>query len=267
MKNKKISIIVILGLLMVSGQIGVVHSASSSVQDRAIAFIENVLPIDSSKFGIELKIDGNATDIPKEIDLNNISFSNEDKVLIYFLGSRVGTMDSLNVVLAVRNNTIYQGAIDLHTGPRVGQSSLNEAATIFLTRYQEYSGLDSTEMISMFTNVDLAQNASITLGSLTMTINRTDASPFANTEIRWVFQDSLMFDVSFQNNFPVSFYDERQIPSTTPTPTPTVPELSWLAILPLLLFMFSVAVILRNRKPINQSNVLFQRYCTYLKQI
>jgi hypothetical protein len=34
----------------------------------------------------------------------------------------------------------------------------------------------------------------------------------------------------------------------TPTPTPTVPELSWLVIVPLLLSVFSVAVIFRRRK-------------------
>jgi hypothetical protein len=35
---------------------------------------------------------------------------------------------------------------------------------------------------------------------------------------------------------------------TSPTPSPTVPELSWLVILPLLLSVFSVAVVLRHRK-------------------
>ena len=38
-------------------------------------------------------------------------------------------------------------------------------------------------------------------------------------------------------------------PSQTPTATPTVPEFSWLMILPLFAFMLSVAVILRHRKP------------------
>ena len=37
-------------------------------------------------------------------------------------------------------------------------------------------------------------------------------------------------------------------PTSLPSPTPTVPELSWLIILPLLLSMFSLAVILRHRK-------------------
>jgi hypothetical protein len=54
-----------------------------------------------------------------------------------------------------------------------------------------------------------------------MSINRTDAS----TAISWVFQDSRTFSVSFQNNFPVSFYDERQIHSIVPTPTPTTTQL------------------------------------------
>ncbi len=41
-------------------------------------------------------------------------------------------------------------------------------------------------------------------------------------------------------------------PTESPTPTPTstsaVPELSWLAVVPLLLFVFSVALVLRHRK-------------------
>ena len=203
---------------MVSGQMWVVHSASSSNQDSAVAFIENVLPIDSSKFFIELKSD-RVPDKPVFFTNQNISFGgNGDQVLIYFLASSMGTMDSLNVYLVVRNNIVYQFAVDLHTGPNVGQSSLNEAATIFLTRYQNYSGLDSTKMINLLSNVDSTQNASITLGNITITINHMDDS----TKIRWVFPDSRKVEVSFQNYFPTSFYDDYQISSnSTPTPTPT----------------------------------------------
>jgi hypothetical protein len=39
-----------------------------------------------------------------------------------------------------------------------------------------------------------------------------------------------------------------QLPNSSPAPTPTVPELSWLSIVPLLLFMFSFAVVIRRRK-------------------
>ena len=42
--------------------------------------------------------------------------------------------------------------------------------------------------------------------------------------------------------------------SKTTTPAPTVPEMSWLVIVPLLLALFFVAVIVRHRKLISQKN-------------
>ncbi len=38
----------------------------------------------------------------------------------------------------------------------------------------------------------------------------------------------------------------------TPTPSPSVPELSWMVILPLILSIFSVAVIVRHRKQVKE---------------
>jgi hypothetical protein len=198
-----------------------VSSASPSEQNRALAFIENVLPIDSSQWHIELKVDGNATDsqVRQRLDINNISVSNGDNVLIYFLGSMVGTADSLEVILVIRENSFYQGVVNIDDAPSYSSFGRQlEVANItnFLANYQSWSGSDSTKMIEMLSNVDLAQNTSISSGNLNMSINRTDAS----TAISWVFQDSRTFSVSFQNNFPISFYDERQINSIIPTPTP-----------------------------------------------
>ena len=225
MKNKKIFFIIILGLIVASGQICVVHSASSSEQNSALVFIENVLPIDSTQWHIELKVDGNATDtqVRQRLDINNIYVSNSDNVLIYFLGSMVGTADSLEVILVIRENNFYQGVVNIDDAPSYNSFGHQlEVANItnFLANYQGWSGSDSTKMIETLSNVDIAQNASISSGNLTMSINRTDAS----TAIHWVFQDSRIFDVSFQNNFPVSFYDERQIHSIIPTPTPTTTQ-------------------------------------------
>ena len=89
-----------LGLLMASGQICVIHSAFSH-QDRALVFIENVLPITSTQWHIELKVDGNSTDkqVLERLNMNNISVCNSDKVLICFFGSKVGTADSLEIIL------------------------------------------------------------------------------------------------------------------------------------------------------------------------
>ncbi len=226
MKNKKIFFIIILGVIVATGQISVVHSASPSEQNRALTFIENILPIDSAQWRIELKVDGNATDtqVRQRLDINNIYVSNSDNVLIYFLGSMVGTADSLEVILVIRENNFYQGVVNIDDAPSYnsfGRQLEVANITTFLATYQSWSGSDSTKMIETLSNVDIAQNASISSGNLTMSINRTDAF----TAISWVFQDSRTFSVSFQNNFPVSFYDERQIHSIVPTPTPNTTQL------------------------------------------
>jgi hypothetical protein len=136
----------------------------------------------------------------------------------------VGTADSLEVILVIRENNFYQGVVNIDDAPSYNSFGHQlEVANItnFLATYQSWSGSDSTKIIETLSNVDVAQNASISSGNLTMSINRTDAS----TAISWVFQDSRTFSVSFQNNFPVSFYDERQIPSIVPTQTPNTTQL------------------------------------------
>ncbi len=257
---------------MILGQIFVVHADSSTVQNRALDFIENVLPINSDKFGIKLKIDGYAADIPAELDTHNMSFDSEDKVLIYFLGSRVGTLDYLNVILAAKNNTIYQCAVDLHTGPDIGQASLKEAVTIFLTRYQEYSGLDSKAMVDMVKDVDLTQDTSIISGNLTMTIQHTGTSGDM-TEFRWIYPDGssyVTFDVSFLNNFPISFSHKNPIsideipsyPTPMPTsiitfsPTSTNSYSDWGLIgmvIMIIIVIFTVAIAMIKKKRLNQA--------------
>ena len=43
--------------------------------------------------------------------------------------------------------------------------------------------------------------------------------------------------------------------SVSPSPSPTVPELSWLVIVPLLLFVFTVAILVRHQKTIKSRNI------------
>ncbi len=215
-----------LGLIVASGQICVVHSASSSDHDKALAFIENVLPMDISKFNIELKVDNNATDISKELGTHG-NLAKNDRVLIYFLGSMVGTADSLDVIFIIRDNIFFQGVVDIDYAPsydEFGNSTTVDDVKDFLLSYQNWSGLDSTKMVEMLSNIDVAQDINISSGDLTMTIQNTDVSNNL-MEIRWANAShgtDLEFDVSFKKGFPVSFYDERQLFYSTPTSMPTI---------------------------------------------
>ena len=65
----------------------------------------------------------------------------------------------------------------------------------------------------------------------------------------------LMDDIFNETSSPIYFQVQNSNPVSTPSPNPTsspsVPEFSWLAILPLIFGMLFVAVILRHRKIIN----------------
>ena len=51
-----------------------------------------------------------------------------------------------------------------------------------------------------------------------------------------------------QSSTPIIFLVDNTLPATTPEPSPTVPEFPALAIVPLLLSAFAVAVVVRHRK-------------------
>jgi hypothetical protein len=207
-------------LLAVYVQISVAHSATSD-QDIAFDFIENVLPINPTQWRIELKAVGNAADI-NHLAANNIVVEDDDKALIYFLGSMVGTADFIDVFFIVRENHFIQGTIDIGNAPSYSASSriLKVAnVTDFLAKYQSWSGLDSAKMIKTLSDVDLSQNSSISLSDITMNISRIDQS----TKISWSLTDLRKFEVSFQKYFPTGFYDERQV-TLMSTPTPTITQ-------------------------------------------
>jgi hypothetical protein len=199
---------------------------------KAQAFIEDVLPIDSAKWHIELKVDGNPTEAWDRLEANNISTKDNDRVLVYFLGSMVGTADSIEVIFVVRDNIFVQGVMNIDNSPTYLQTYRQSVTAIsadnvtdFLVNYQIWSGLDSTQMAMMLSNVDITQNTSKTSGNLTMTIHHTDDS-YDTTELLWMYPtggNDVTFKVTFQKDFPVGFYDQRQLPlsAATPTSTPT----------------------------------------------
>jgi hypothetical protein len=66
--------------------------------------------------------------------------------------------------------------------------------------------------------------------------------------------------ISEYETFEVNTLQPSPISSTTtlPTPTPSIPEFSWLAILPSFLAFLSIAVIIRHRKTISQNKPKFK---------
>lgn len=224
MRKMKIVIFIVALICLSAMPLQSIASAAIS-QDRAMDFIENVLPINSTQWHIELKVEGNASDISR-LDKYNISVREDDKVLIYFLGSIVGTADGIDVNFVIRENQFIYGIIDIDNAPSYiifGRPLEIANVTDFLAKYQSWSELDSTEMIEMLSNVNIAQNTTLSSSNLTMSITRIDST----TKLSWTFSDSHKMEILFKNHFPTYFYDDRQIESNTtpaPTSTPTIPQ-------------------------------------------
>ena len=87
--------------------------------------------------------------------------------------------------------------------------------------------------------------------TLTVTINQSDTANVFASSIDNSPYPTLIYPEPPPT--PTSTPTPMPNPTTNPTPTPTVPELSWLVIVPLLLSVFSVAVIFRRRKIISQN--------------
>ncbi len=90
-------------------------------------------------------------------------------------------------------------------------------------------------------------------GSYNATPSNNQIFPELGTAYDFVFNGTVS-DWSSTQTLQVDGTNLTPSSDTSPiiTPTPTVPELSWLVIVPLLLALFSVAVIVRHRKTFDQ---------------
>jgi len=122
--------------------------------------------------------------------------------------------------------------------------------------YVEFGGDNGTEMGSLLSlngvpaggQVDFQIQASI--GYFTTIVSNSPVglpyyTEFTGESSGWSNTQTITISASSTSSSPTPTL------SPTATPTPTVLELSWLAVIPLLLSVFSVAVIVRHRKTIS----------------
>lgn len=180
----------------------------SSAQDKALAFIENVLPIDCSQYNITLR---NYGKLPN-------SGSVEQESITFMLEAKDSTMD---VICTIHEGVLTSCSMYVLTGSVVTDCTYSnqvDAARGFLEKYQAYSTMDSTELINTLSNVDTTKNTTITSDSLKLSINKTDASNtvFADKiHFRWtrVYDkcEYPEFYLSFQNGLLHTMIDQRKI--------------------------------------------------------
>ncbi|MFA5572878.1 MAG: hypothetical protein GX799_10605 [Crenarchaeota archaeon] len=204
---------IILGTVIVSSEMPSVPSTGSTEQSKALAFIENVLPIDSSQYNITFRP-------PFSSNLSNPDglkiIGTESLIETYSLESKDS---SLTFICSFYEEALYQCQLGADKGLIItDQSYANtvDAAKDFLKKYQAYSNLDSTEMIAMLANADPTQNPTIISGDLKLTVTHKDLTGTAfgdSINFRWVHITNgceyLLIDAHFKDGVFSGFIDHR----------------------------------------------------------
>jgi hypothetical protein len=182
-------------------------SGNSPTNGKVLTFIKNVLPLDISRYNITLKQ----------------CMSEEYKGYPIETGQYTLEADenALDVIYTVENNVLWSCSMYVTNGSVISDrpyASINDAATSFLMKYQNYTQLDSTEMIDMLLNVDPSKNATITSGTLKLTVTHKDLSGTAfgdSIDFRWVQTfngcDYLAVDLAFRDGVFSNLIDHRQL--------------------------------------------------------
>ena len=175
MKKSLIKIFVLLAILLFASSFGVVpvtHAEPTLAKECTMAFIENALPVDLTKYNVTLKHD---------------STLGSAENLVYVLASNEST---LNVNCKVQNNVLMSCHLTVKEGQVISDrqyASLTAAVKSFLEKYQNYAKTDSSNMISMLDNVDVTKNSSTIIDNAKFTITNINIYGVERTSFRWIY--------------------------------------------------------------------------------
>ena len=210
-------------IILMFKQLEVQPIMASDVKSEALSFVKNVLPIDTSQYNMTLKRFVAQPPSSQGLVTNALLIAVAQEFVTYNLNSKDSSID---VYCAFTDNSLSNCNIYIEKGSITGQSyssNLN-AAKDFLEKYQDYSGLNSTEMINMLSNADPTKNSTKTSGNLSLTIKNQDSSDNiigGMTDFRWEITingcNYPALEVSFSNGFLYSLIDQRALYSTSST--------------------------------------------------
>lgn len=184
----------------VLGAVPVTYAADSDTQEQAIAFIENALPVDISRYNMTL------TKYSKLSlkDIAQFTLESDESMLV--------------VSCYIKNNVLSSCYVETKKGQAISDRSyanLTDAAKGFLEKYQTYTKIDSANMIDMLDNVDATKNSSRTIGNTNFTISNIDVFGVETTLFTWAYTvngaEYTKLEVGFQNGIFSSLYDTRGV--------------------------------------------------------
>ncbi|MDR0372785.1 MAG: hypothetical protein LBI79_04405 [Nitrososphaerota archaeon] len=188
-------------------------SQTPTAQDKVTDIIENVMSVDLSKYTLEIKSNS----------LDGVPLSNNDRKitnLICTLTPLEGTGESgvVTIFFMVERDVVINYFVDvasLHVITPVQYANQREAVKSFLEKYQAYTSIDSSNLMAMLDDVDMAKNSTMTRENVKLVLS---VSSFfgAQTTLRWTYTvngaDYTVLDVSVTaGGFVRAMYDSRAL--------------------------------------------------------
>jgi hypothetical protein len=184
----------------------IAHAEIVTVQDTTKAFIQTTLPLDLSKYTIT-SIKQSLLNLPGD-------------VVQYMTQSTLNSAEStIQVICNIRNNNRMSCQLVTEKGSVISDKqyiSQLDAVKSFLEKYQNYTKMDSTNLISMLDKVEVGENVTKIAGNTKLTITNMVSFGNAITNFNWAYTinglDYTSLQVSFQKNGALyTLYDDRSI--------------------------------------------------------
>lgn len=204
---KKISPNICAILLLVTvalsfGVFPVAHATESTAQDKALAFIENALPIDltsvsPSKYAAVSPIK------PEIATQELVTYTLED------------AENKIDVICVIENNAVtgcvlYTFNDSISSTPQIG--NVIDSAKRFLEKYQTYTEDDLTEMINLLPMIDATKNMTVaSQGNVKLTVTNMEF----DTIFSWTYTvngaDYTSIKVTYRNGAFYALRDDRSL--------------------------------------------------------
>lgn len=199
--------IILLIVFYLIGSFSYAFATQSVAQEKAIGFIEKVLPVDLTKYNLTL------TRYQKIMGPSDLAgFTSE--VVEFTLDSKEST---LVVTCIVQNNILISCNVIAKKGPVISDrqyANLVESVKTFLERYQTWTKVDSSDMINMLAGLDITKDSSIAADNIKFTLSTVNNFGTEILQFKWAYTingvEYTSLQVGFQKNGIFdSLYDNR----------------------------------------------------------
>ena len=172
------NVMTLLLLLMVSlVALPATYAELITAQDQADTFIETALPVDLSKYDISFI---------KQSTLE-LSHGRIVDTVRYTFNSVEGTFD---LICNIENNVMRYCQVSQKNGSAISDKQYTnplDAVKSFLEKYQEYTKIDSTNLIAMLNDVDVTKNSTTIIDSTKLSISNSVFAGKELTRFKWTY--------------------------------------------------------------------------------